>query len=159
MKKSIYAGAAFFLIVTSSFPSAWGSENKDNFKASYIGNGVAFPSTVGFPGATHEFQVHVQGQSLSELAIDLPDGVSINKGIEIQNQSGKKIDAQVSVNNQTATVIFSQSVEPQTTLLVKLQGVNTSFRNHVWLYRVYGKMPNLTAQIPLGTARIQTYGR
>ncbi|MCC5620852.1 hypothetical protein [Nostoc sp. CHAB 5715] len=53
MKKSIYAGAAFFLIVTSSFPSAWGSENKDNFKVS-IGNGVAFPSTVGFPGAAHD---------------------------------------------------------------------------------------------------------
>lgn len=53
MKKSIYAGAAFFLIVTSSFPSAWGSEKKDNFKVS-IGNGVAFPNTVGFPGAAHD---------------------------------------------------------------------------------------------------------
>ncbi|MEH1802041.1 MAG: hypothetical protein V7L13_23345 [Nostoc sp.] len=53
MKKSIYAGAAFFLIVTSSFRSAWGIENKDNFKVS-IGNGLAFPSTIGFPDAAHD---------------------------------------------------------------------------------------------------------
>ncbi|PMB10720.1 DUF2808 domain-containing protein [Fischerella thermalis CCMEE 5273] len=158
MRNLIYTGAAF-VIVAAFISAAYAKDNIGNSDVSHLESGVAYPSSIGFQGATHEFKVHVQGQPLKELVIDLPEFLSISKGIEVKNQSGEKIDAQVSVNNRTATVVFSQPVEPQTTLLVELQGVNTSIRNHIWLYRVYGKMPNLTAQIPLGTVRIQTYGR
>ncbi|BAZ18561.1 hypothetical protein NIES4071_104460 (plasmid) [Calothrix sp. NIES-4071] len=158
MRNLIFAVAAYLLIITSSSLTVWASGNKNNTKASLSG-GVAFPSSISFQGATHQFKLDVQTQPVSELVIKLPYGVSINKGIEVKNQSGKKIDAQIAVNNQTATLIFSQPVEPQTTLIVDMRGVNTSLRSHIWLYQVYGKMPNLTTEIPLGTVRIQTYGR
>jgi hypothetical protein len=83
--------------------------------------------------------------------------VSIHRGIEVTNQSGEKIDAQVSVNDRQATVVFSQPVPPDTVLSINMQGVDTAGIDSTWQYRVYSKEVGLSAEIPLGSARIQTW--
>lgn len=60
-------------------------------------------------------------------------------------------------NNRTATVVFSQPVQPDTTLSIEMKGVNTLGIDNTWNYRVYGKMVGINEEIPLGTARIPTY--
>jgi hypothetical protein len=82
--------------------------------------------------------------------------VSIGRGIEVTNQSGQKIDAQLSVNGTKATVVFSQPVAPDTMLAIEIQGVHTPYIDHTWQYQVYARLVEVNAEIPLGLARIQT---
>ena len=158
MKKLIYA-AGFILAVIALVPSVQAAGSRHDFKAPHIMGGSAIPNNSRFQGGTHRFQVHVQGPAVSELEINLPEDVSIRRGIEIKNQAGQKIPATVSVNNRQATVVFSQPVPPETTLSIEMQGVNTPGYSGIWLYQVSGKMAGLNSEIPLGTVRIQTSGR
>lgn len=144
----------------SSLPAQTRELMHDAKKITHLGNSAAIPSNSRFQGAIHNFEVHVQGKALSELSIDLPKGVSIRKGIDVTNKSGQKIETAVSVNDRKASVLFTQPVPPETTLLIKMRGVsvNTLGYRHIWMYRFYGKMVGLNAEISLGSARIQTHG-
>ncbi|MBD2568741.1 MULTISPECIES: DUF2808 domain-containing protein [Nostocaceae] len=155
MKKLIYA-VAFTLVFASSVPTAW-AKNPNDAKFSHLGNSAAVPNDARIPNATHKFDVHVQGKALSELAIDLPEGVSIDQGIEVQNKLGQKIPTMVSMNNRKATIAFSESVAPGTTISIRMKGVNIPMYSETWQYPVYAKKVGFTEAIPLGLAQIQTY--
>jgi hypothetical protein len=157
--KNLICATTIALMLASFVPSAQAKELMHDVKVTHLDNSAAIPNTARFQGATHKFEVHVRGETLAELAIDLPEGISLRKGIEVTNQSGEKVDAKVSVTDRKATVVFSQPVSPETTLLVSMRGVNTLGYSRTLMYRIYGKTVGAIAQIPLGTARIQTYGR
>lgn len=161
MKKLMYVSAALTLAIVSSVPAAWAAGRSHEFYGvgPHIFNSAANPNYARIQGATHYFQVHVEGRPLLELSIDLPEEVDVTKGIEVTNESGQKVDAQASVNDGKATIAFSQPVQPDTTLSINLRGVNTPGYSRHWIYQVYGRMVGLNATIPLGPARISTYGR
>ena len=156
MRKWIYI-AAFSLAITSTVPAVFATGKPGDAKFSHLVDSAAYPDAASVRGATHEIEVHVHGENISELSIDLPEDVSIRKGIEVTNQSGKKIEANVSVNDRKATVVFSQPVAPETIVSIAMKGVDTPGYDKIWHYRVYAKKVGLTAEIPLGTARIHTY--
>ncbi len=157
MKKLIYAGAAFILTIASSISAAQATGRPGDAKFSHLVDSAAYPRSATFQGATHQFEVHVQGYPLSELSINLPEDIDINDGIEVKNQSGQKIPATVSIKDGNARVVFSQPVPPETTLKVAMQGVNTPGYGNTWQYMVFTKNVGLSGEIPIGMARILTY--
>ncbi|MFB2935591.1 hypothetical protein NIES2119_17825 [[Phormidium ambiguum] IAM M-71] len=157
MKRTLVYTVAFSLVAAALIPAAWATGRPNDAKVSHLVDSTVYPDSATVQNATHQFEVHVQGKALSELSIDLPEEVSITNGIEVKNKSGQKIPATVSINDRKATVVFSQPVAPETMLSVSLQGVQTPGYDQTWLYRFYAKKVGLTAEIPLGTARIQTY--
>ena len=157
MKKLIYAGTAFILIVASSVSAAQASGRAGDAKISHLLDSRAYPNDATFQGATHQFKVHVQGNALLELWIDLPEEVNISDGIEVKNQSNQKVPATVSINNGKARVVFSSPVAPETKLSISMLGIETPGSDQTWQYRVYAKKVGLTAEIPLGLAQIHTY--
>lgn len=156
MKKLIYA-AAFTLMLASNAPATVAGGAMQNANFPHLVHSGAHPNKARFQGATHHFEVHVQGKALSALAIDLPDDVKLRSGIEVTNQSGQKIESQVSVNNRKATVFFSQPVSPDTTISIDLLGIRTPGYSRNWMYTISGKMVGINAEILLGTVLIQTY--
>ncbi|MFB2920646.1 DUF2808 domain-containing protein [Aerosakkonema funiforme] len=157
MKNLIYAGTALILIVASSVSAARATGRSGDGKISHLVNSAAYPNIATLQGATHQFEVHVQGNSLSELSIDLPQELSINNGIDVKNQFGQKVPATVSINKEKARVIFSQPIPPETKLSISMLGIETPGYDQIWQYRIYAKKVGLTAEIPLGIAQIQTY--
>lgn len=156
MKCLITATTLTLAIVSlASIAQASGSLRDSNLP--HLGNGGASPNNARARFATHHFEVHIQGKALSELSINLPEGVSIPKEIEVKNQSGQKINAKVSVNNRTATIAFAQPIPLETTLLINMRGVKTPGYSKTWIYQVYGKMIGLTSEIALGPAWVRTY--
>ncbi|MCY7384463.1 MAG: DUF2808 domain-containing protein [Microcoleus sp. CAN_BIN18] len=156
MKKLIYA-AAFTVILASNAPATIAGGAMQNANVPHLVGSAATPNKARFQGATHRFDVHVQGRALSEIAIALPDDLRISGGIEVKNQSNQKIETQVSVNNQKATVVFAQPVAPDTTISIEMRGIHTPGYSHNWGYAISGKMVGINAEIPLGRVGIQTY--
>ena len=156
MKKLIYA-AAFTILLASNAPATIAGGAMQNANVPHLIGSAATPNRAGFQGATHRFDVHVQGRTLSEIAIALPDDLSIRGGIEVKNQSGQKIETQVSVKNQKATVVFAQPVAADTTISIYMRGIQTPGYSRNWGYAISGKMVGVNAEIPLGRVGIQTY--
>ncbi|MFB2920645.1 DUF2808 domain-containing protein [Aerosakkonema funiforme] len=158
MKKLIYT-TAFTLMLTAWIPVAYAAGSSRDFKASSIVHSAAHATGTRNLDATHHLEIDVQGSALSELSIDLPEEVSIHRGIKVKNQSGQRIPATVSIADKKATLVFAQPVPPQTTLSIEIQGVYTPFYRHLWQYTIYAKMVGIDAEIPLGIAQIRTPGR
>jgi Protein of unknown function (DUF2808) len=156
MKKLIYA-AAFTFLLASNAPATIAGGAMQNANVPHLLASATTPNRAGFQGATHRFDIHVQGRALSEIAIALPADMRISGGIEVKNQSHQKIETQVSVNNQKATVVFAQSVAPDTTISIYMRGILTPGYSHNRGYAIYGKMVGINAEISLGRVRIQTY--
>ncbi len=156
MKKLIYA-AAFTVILASNAPATIAGGAMQNANIPHLVGSAATPNKARFQGATHHFEVHVQGRTLSEIAIALPDDLRISGGIEVKNQSNQKIETQVSVNNKKATVVFAQPVAPDTTISIDMRGIHTPGYSHNWGYAISAKMVGINAEIPLGRVGIQTY--
>ena len=156
MKKLIYA-AAFAFVLAFNAPTTLAGGAMRNANVSHLVHSGAHPNNARFQAATHHFEVHVQGRALSALTIDLPEDVKMRSGIDVTNQSGQKIESQVSVNNRKATVVFSQPVSSDTTISIDMRGIHTPGYSHNWRYAIAGKMVGINADIPLGTVLIQTY--
>ena len=158
MKRLLYA-ATLTLALTSLVSAARADESPREYqKATHLVHSGAHPNSVRTPNTTHHFKLYVEGNALSQLSIDLPEGISINRGIEVTDQAGKKVDETVSINDRKATIAFAQPVSPGTMLSIEMKGIKTSdYLGRTWFYPIYGKDVGMTVEIPLGTARIQTY--
>lgn len=158
MKRLLYA-ATLTLVLTSLVPAVRADESLREYpKATHLVHSGAHPNNPRVPNATHHFKLYVAGKALSQLSIDLPEGIRFSRGIEVTDQAGKKVDETVSINDRKATIAFAQPVSPGTLLSIEMKGITTSdYLGHTWLYRVYGKDVGMTVEIPLGTAQIQTY--
>ncbi|MEG4942399.1 DUF2808 domain-containing protein [Microcoleus sp. F4-D5] len=155
MKKFVHT--ATITLLFASFVTATQAQNFKDAPVTHLGGSAAIPNSAQFQGATHKFEVYVRGKALSELAIELPKDISIHKGIEITNQTGKKVEATASIENRKARIVFSQPFPTDTKLSINMQGVTTPGYEGIWLYKIYGKMVGVNGEIPLGTVRIQTY--
>jgi len=158
MKKLFYI-ATFTLAISSFFMTEVAASGKPgDYRGSHLVKSVAIPNDAyGRTDTTHKISVHIQGTPLTELIINVPEGVKINRGIKIINESGKDIPATISMNQQTATISFSQPIQPETKLSIFMNGVKTISYNHIWQYKVYAQDVGFTQVIPLGIAQIQTY--
>lgn len=154
MKKIIYA-AAFTFAISSTIPVF--AKSPSDAKFTHLGNSAALPDNAQAYDATHKFDVHVQGKAVSKLMIESPEDVKITEGIEVNNKSGEKIPATVSINGKKATITFSEAVNPGTSLSIQMQGVMTPGYANTWHYSVSAKKVGIKEEIPLGLARVNTY--
>ncbi|HEY9771614.1 MAG TPA: DUF2808 domain-containing protein [Coleofasciculaceae cyanobacterium] len=155
--KKLISTVAFTLITTSLPATAWANGKSDYPEGTHLFDSAAIPSNARIQNANHKFKVHVQKTPISELSIYLPEKVNLSKDIEVTDGTGQKIDAQTSVDSGKAAIAFAQPVSSDTVLKVNLRGIRTSGFEQNWLYRVYSKPVELTAETPLGTAEVRTY--
>lgn len=154
---AIPAGIASLYI--SSVPALAGGVLR-NANAPHIVHSNAHPNGTRAPISTNHFEVHVQGKELSQLSVDIPDGVEVSDRIVVTDQNGKKIDSNVSLKDRRATVIFAQPIPTETTLSISMKGVKTSFFSRggrTLLYPIYGRSVGMTEDVRIGIAQIQTY--
>lgn len=156
--KKLIALAIFSLATAYSIPSAFAGGVIGTLTTHLVHDG-AHPNEARALSVTHHFEVHVQGSELSQLIINLPEGIKVRRGIEVTDRSGQKIDTTVSINDGRATLTFAQPVSSETTLLVDIKGVQTPAPGYArtWLYSVYGRSVGMTTDKRIGLAQIKTY--
>ncbi len=108
--------------------------------------------------ASHHIELKIGCSALSQLEIDVPEGIDIPQRIEITERSGQKVNATVSVSDKKIMMTFAQPVPPQTTLSFLLKGIKTSdYVDRTWFYTLSGRNVGTSTYIPFGIAQIQSY--
>jgi hypothetical protein len=129
--------------------------------STHLSRATALPNTAQLmhSGLVKNYlEFHVQDRALSQISIDLPSGISVNKGIEVTDQSGQPLETQVSIGDRKINLVFPSPVQPDTTILIVMKGIQShSFSGRTWLYPISIQSVGLSANIPLQTARILTY--
>lgn len=157
MKPLIYVTAVGLLLTTSIAIARAAGVPKDA-KVPHLTTTAAIPRNPRVPFAKYRFGLHVSGYPLSQLTIGIPERVRVSGSITVTDQSGQDIESSTAFEGNTAIVTFAQPVAPDTTLKVTLNGVRTStLSSQTWLFPVAGRGVEMTADIPLGIARIATY--
>ncbi|MEH2095916.1 DUF2808 domain-containing protein [Nostoc sp.] len=156
--KRLIVGSIFTLVFASLASVTLAAPIPFDAKTPYVVHGDADPNDAFVQDATHDFELRVEGKAVSQLSIHIPEGITVGKGIEIVDQSGKNINAQVAYSNRTFTAAFSQPVTPGTTLTVSLKGIKNSGEAQALVYPVSFRGVGMTTDIPLRSVIIQTYG-
>jgi hypothetical protein len=115
-----------------------------------------FISGSGLLGDHHVIQVMVLGMGLENIMVSLPPQmVKFNK-ITVTDESGKVIPAKVEKTQRKVSVVFNQPVQVGKTVELDFSDLNLSAeKGSILLYGVTAKETNISAEIPIGTARIQ----
>lgn len=157
MKHLIYA-TAVGLLLTTSIKTAQAAGVLKDAQVPHLTTTAAIPRNPRLPFAKYRFGLHVSGYSLSQLTIGIPEQIQVSGNITITDQSGQSIESSTIFKGNKAIVTFADPIAPDTNLKVTLNGVRTStFRSQVWLFPFAGRGAEMTADIPLGMARIATY--
>ncbi|MBW4542349.1 MAG: DUF2808 domain-containing protein [Myxacorys chilensis ATA2-1-KO14] len=130
-------------------------------KASAVIHSAAYPNQAKVTSATYHVGIQVGRSSLSEIRLIVPENApgKIRMGqIAVSDATGQLIKANRSFNGKEVTIAFAQPVAVGTMLEIDLNGVRTSdLLGRTWLFPIYGRSDGMNQEIPLGTARIQTY--
>jgi hypothetical protein len=125
--------------------------------ATHLHSSVAIPRNTRVLTATYRLRLHVGNIPLSQLTLDLPEGLKTSQGIEVVNQMGQTIEAIATFSGHKVMIAFAQPVPPYNLLRLDLKGVHTLDRlGRTWFVPVSGRSMGMATDIPLGTARFQT---
>ena len=151
--------AAVTVLLTATISSALAQVPVSKEKSVF--HSAAYPNRVKVTSATYHIGAQVGNIPLSEVRISVPENApaQIRFGqATVTNAAGKIINANSSLSEKGVTITFNPPVTAGETLEIDLNNVRTSdLAGRVWQFSVYGKTVETAEEIPLGTARIQTY--
>ena len=152
MKKLIHAVALSLTIALFS-STAYGKST-----IPYVAGAVQFPQTKAkVVRDSFRLQIPKDSVALSQLTITVPNGLTIKNNFDVLDQSGQKIDTNITVNSKTITIAFPQQVAPGTEINIDLNRVLISGTSNAWLYPVSVRLVGLNADIPVGVFRLRLY--
>jgi Protein of unknown function (DUF2808) len=122
-----------------------------NFSAPFITNsGIANAS-----GDKHYFTVSVTGLPIEGLRVNIPNEMRILEGATVVDRDGNEIPVNVTTTEGQLDLNFSQPIQPENDLTVRLAGVNMDRLGGSVIYRVLGMEKGLRGYIPIGTAVVR----
>jgi len=155
MKVLIYL-TTLSLLAATCVPAVYADSVTDVIGLPHIGSTTQFPQGKWGP-FRHTFQLQIPQNSsaLSQLNIDVPAGLTVEKNINISDGSGRKIPANTSVNDNKITIVFPQAISPGNTITIDLNKVNRIGTSNAWLYRISAKLVGIDTEMPIGIAQFR----
>ena len=92
---------------------------------------------------------------IKDLAIILPQQMTSLENVNITDNSGQTIKAEIQKNKDQVLITFSEPVEPGNALKVRFTDMDTqSIMGHTLIYKLSIQKEGLLQRIPIGSARI-----
>lgn len=124
---------------------------------SHIIGASASPRRLRASHPNHYLRIHVQGQPISALTIELPEAMTIKDGVKVTDETGAELKPKVTLDPEKATLAFAQPIAPDTTLSIKLKDVHRErFIIRTLMYRINVLKAGMDREVSLGVARIHT---
>ncbi|WP_062294748.1 DUF2808 domain-containing protein [Nostoc piscinale] len=127
---------------------------------SYNSTAPRISSTSGYD-STHTITVYTGMQPLSYLIVRPSDALKVSNDIDVTDQSGRRVEANISRQDERMIRInFSQPVPPGTNLNIAFRNIDfaNAFPNRSFVYYdVSGGYIGLSREVPYGLAQVQVY--
>lgn len=157
MRTLIYA-AAFTLTFVAFNSATYGTSIKETAKFPHIVGSVQFPQTKAkIVRHTVRLQIPQESSALSQLIINVPRGLTVTNNIRVSDQSGRKINTNISVNGSTVLVAFPEPVAPGNRLEIDMNNVRISGVTNAWSYHIFANLVGIDVDIPIGVAQFRFY--
>lgn len=150
--------AASSMVVAALVSAAYANPVTDNGRVPHITSSVQFPQSK-WRIVRHIFRLQIPQQSnpLSQLRIDVPVGLTVSNKISVSDQTGRKVDTNISVDGNKVVLAFPEPVPPGTELKIAMRDVKILGHTNAWLYKVYARLVGIDADLPIGFARFRVY--
>ncbi|MEH2197119.1 DUF2808 domain-containing protein [Nostoc sp.] len=157
LKKFIFT-TAVSLTLTASLSATYASQIPDTKSFPRILSTVQFPQTKwGIMRHSFKLQIPQNSNAITQINIEVPPGLSVKNDFSIYDQSGRKIQANITVNGSKIAIAFAQVVAPANILNIDMNKVKRRGTSNAWLYRVSAKFVGSDAEIPVGVAQFRIY--
>lgn len=146
------------IAVAALVSAAYANPVTDNGRVPHIVSSVQFPQSK-WRIVRHTFRLQIPQQSnpLSQLSIDVPVGLRVSSKISVSDQTGPKVDTNISVDGNKIVLAFPEPVLSGTELKISMQDVKILGRTNAWLYKVYARLVGIDVDLPIGFARFRIY--
>lgn len=157
MKKILFSTAAILTLAVSTSTAIAQTTTASNFAR--ITNFSEFPQRIRYwstPRHTFKIAISERSNAVSQIIIEAPDNIVPRDNINISNQSGEKINAEIAIDEKIATLTFSQPVAPGTKLTIEMNKVRKlRVTRGVMLYKVFANFVGSNQAVPVGIARLR----
>lgn len=158
MMKTLFYAAAFTLAAISFNSAAYANTPTPTGWVPHIVGSVQFPQTRWrIVRQSFRLEIPQESSALSQVNIDVPDGLTVRNNISVRDQFGSKVHTNISVIGSKVIVGFPEPVAPGTRLNIAMKKVKISGVSNGWLYPVSVKLVGLNTDIPIGLARFSRY--
>lgn len=156
MVRTLIYAAAFSLVAAALIPANYANARAGKFP--HVDSTTEFPQSK-WRIVRHTIRLHIpqESKALSQLSIDVPAGLTASNDIRVSDQSGRKINTNVSVNGRKLTLAFPQPIAPETRLNIAMNRVIISGTSNAWLYHVSAKLVGNNADSFIGVAQFRVY--
>ena len=141
--------------------SAAGSSSVQAIEANapHLHGSTAIPNNRNLLNTTYRVYLHLQGASINQLSVNLPDKVRYQGQVTITNEAGEKVAFTSSLNQQTELIKFNSIIEPNEILTINLEGIRakSSLIQRTLFMPISVNEDKIDSVIPIGIARIQLY--
>lgn len=146
------------IAVAALVSAAYANPVTDNGRVPHIISSVQFPQSK-WRIVKHTFRLQIPQQSnpLSQLRIDVPVGLRVSSKISVSDQTGRKVDTNISVDGNKVVLAFPEPVPPGTELKIAMRDVQILGTTNAWLYKVYARLVGINVDLPIGFARFRVY--
>lgn len=160
MKRTLIHAATFVLATAASISADYASAKPDDGRvpALDVDNNVQFYPT-RWRLVKHTFKLHIPQNynALDQLIIDTPSTVAVSNNIDVLDESGQKININVSVNGRKIIILFPEAVISNTKLLIELNKVKQPILGPASVYSLSAKVVGSDVEIPVGVTRFSTF--
>ncbi|MHC0067252.1 DUF2808 domain-containing protein [Nostoc sp. UIC 10890] len=159
MKKVLVYVAISTLAAALLIPANYASANEEDGNIPHVDGNSQFPQTRWMP-VRHTLRVHVpkNSKSVSQLKIQVPNTVRWSDNtndVVINEDNGRKINTNVSVNGKTILLAFAEPIVPNTKLKIDIKNVKQPFLGNGPVYHLSANLVGTNAEIPIGVARFR----
>ena len=141
--------------------SAAGASSAQAIEANtpHLHSSTAIPNNRNVLNTTYRFYVHVQGASINQLSVNLPDNIRYQGQVTVTNQAGENIAFTSSLNQQTELIKFNKTIEPNEILTINLEGIRakSNLIQRTLFMPISVNEDKIDSVIPIGIAGIQLY--
>lgn len=154
--KTLFCSAAVALVLAAPIFADYASARTGS--TPHIDGAVQFPQNRSRI-FRHTIRLHIpQGNSpLSQLIIDVPEGLVVSNNITLTEKSEREINANFSIIGNKVIVNFPQPVTPESKLELDLNNVRRRGTSNAWLYQISAKFVGTDREMPIGIARLRVY--
>lgn len=161
MKRTLIYAAAVTLTLTLSVSSTYAHPTTESLNSPHVISLNESPQGIRHLRVvrhTLRLEIPQQCKALSQLTIEAPSHITVRDNIDVSDQSGKKINANISINDKKVILAFTEPVAPNTVLTIAMNNVKKStVTTGDKLYKISARLEGNNAELPIGIAQLRSY--